>query len=126
MRSKLRQGWYSRVDADFDPCLPGVYEWRIPGVGLYVGKAKALHKRINEYPNNIRRMLDGLSWHGDPTKNYRLIHHELRKAYEEGRLVSVVVLENCESSKRAERERWWIQKRREEALAGGPRVLNSN
>jgi hypothetical protein len=126
-RTKLRHDWYLHVkDAEIDLALSGVYEWRITGAGLYVGKAKVLRTRILAYPNNIRRMLEGQPWHGDPSKDYRPIHHELRKAYDDGRSVSVVVLETCDPSRRAERERWWIRKRQAEAFAGGPPVLNSN
>jgi hypothetical protein len=40
-------------------------------------------------------------------------------------MVTVTVLENCEKAELNERERYWIAKRRVEAKAGGPRVLNA-
>ncbi|WP_213981640.1 GIY-YIG nuclease family protein [Sphingomonas sp. dw_22] len=127
MRSKLRPEWYAlSIEENFDLNRSGIYEWRIAGVGIYVGKAKTLRRRIRDYPNNVRRMINGLAWHGNSSKDYRQIHHELRRAYDSGTQVSVAVLEICDPSSRAERERHWIEQRRKEHLAGGPRVLNSN
>ena len=127
MRTKLRTGWYAPPDeGHFDLGQSGIYEWRIEGVGIYVGKAKTLRTRLRHYPNNVRRMIDGLAWHGNPNKAYRLIHDELRRAYDAGVRVSVAVLEICDPGARAERERFWIEQRRKEHLTGGPRVLNSN
>jgi hypothetical protein len=126
MRTKLRPNWYVPPDeALFDLDRPGIYEWRIAGVGIYVGKAKALRRRLRDYPNNVRRIVDGLAWHGNPKKNYRQIHHALRDAYEAGLRISVVVLEVCHPDARAERERYWIERRRKEQENGGPKVLNS-
>lgn len=123
--SLLRHGWYVReIEETLDLDLPGIYEWRIDGVGVYVGKALRLKSRLRAYPNNVRRMLQGLHWHGDPTRNYRSIHHALRDAHEAGTLVVVRVLEACASEARNEREQYWIKLRREEAAAGGPKVLN--
>jgi hypothetical protein len=121
----LREEWWRR---DFDGALdldqPGVYEWRIEGVGIYVGKALRLKRRLGHYPNNVRRMLQGLPWHGDPAKDYRPIHHALRQAYEQKLAISVTVLEVCDRDTRSDREQYWISLRREEEAAGGPKVLN--
>ena len=117
--------WYQISHEGFDLNSAGIYEWRILGVGVYVGKAKKLRQRIKNYPNNVRRMIEGLHWHGNPKKDYRPIHYALRDAFEEGIPVSVTVLEICEPDSRAERERHWIQRRRMEALAGGLPLLNS-
>ncbi len=120
----MRPNWYSRENEKFDLEKPGIYEWRIEGVGVYVGKAAKLRSRISDYPNNVRRMLQGLDWHGDPSKDYRPIHHALRHAHDEGITVTVVVLANCELGERQELERQWIAVRREEHFSGGPEVLN--
>lgn len=126
MRTKLRPDWYQIVDAGFDLTASGIYEWQIEGVGIYVGKAKSLRRRLKHYPDNVRRMIDGLHWHADPTKKYRRIHEALRQAYEAGVRVHVVILENCEPLDRAKRESFWIRKRRAECSNGGPQVLNSD
>lgn len=121
----LREGWYVReIEDTIDLDLPGIYEWRIEGVGVYVGKALRLKSRLRAYPNNVRRMLLGLHWHSDPTRDYRPIHHALRGAHDTGTVVVVRVLEVCASEARNEREQYWIRLRRAEAAAGGPKVLN--
>jgi hypothetical protein len=125
--TRLRDGWYVReIDADFDLKQCGIYEWRIEGIGLYVGKAKNLQSRIRAYPNNVRRMIDGEPWHGNPKRAYRRVHHELRRAYEDGVAVVVTVLEICDPDVRAERETHWIAIRQRESLIGGLPLLNSN
>jgi hypothetical protein len=127
MRTVLRSGWYSiDVDKEFEPDASGIYEWRITGIGIYVGKAMRLWSRIRDYPNNVRRMIDGQAWHGNPARDYRPIHYALRRAHDEGLPASVTILEICDANLRSERERYWIDRRRSEALAGGPPVLNSN
>jgi hypothetical protein len=127
MRQKLREDWYRReIDPSTNLDAAGVYQWSIEGVGVYVGKAKKLRTRLSAYPRNVLAMLEGRSWHGDATKDYRQIHHKLRAAYETGKVVMVTVLETCEPEVRANRERHWIAVRRAEAEQGGPPVLNSN
>jgi Uma2 family endonuclease len=125
-KAVLRDGWYSQlIDTRFDLLKPGVYEWRIDGVGVYIGKATLLRDRINAYPRNVRKMIEGHPWHGDEKKEYRPIQRALRKAHDEGIPVTVAVLTNCVSGTRAaECERAWIRLRRQEAFAGGPPVLN--
>ena len=123
---KLRETWYVRhIGPDLDLDQPGIYEWRIEGVGVYVGKALRLKKRLTAYPNNVRRILQGLHWHGDPTRDYRAIHHALRNAHEAQIPVTVTVLEICASEGRSAREQHWIKLRRSEEAAGGPKVLNA-
>ena len=127
MKFPLRPGWYSEViDGRFDFKSCGVYEWRIGEVSVYLGRARKLRDGISRYPWNVGRMLRGLPWHGNPDRDYRPIHHALRRAYEDERPVSVSVLENCHSMLCRDRAKYWIERRREEALVGGPLVLNSN
>lgn len=122
----LRPEWYIReVPPEIDLNAPGIYEWRIEGLGLYVGKALKLADRIRAYPNNVRRMIEGLHWHGNPNRQYRLIHQALKEAHDLERVVRVTVLENCLREERRHREDYWIALRIEEELRGGPRVLNA-
>lgn len=124
-RITLRPDWYvPEIEATIDLDQPGIYEWRIEDVGVYVGKALRLRSRLRAYPNNVRRLLQGLHWHGDPTRDYRPIHHALRDAHEAGTIVVVRVLEVCAPEVRNEREQYWIKLRQQEAATGGPRVLN--
>ena len=124
----LRDNWYyQNVDISIDLASAGINQWSVEGVGIYVGKAKVLKKRILDYPRNVRTMIEGKSWHGDPTRDYRDIHYALRQAHDAELPVSVMILETCDASVRSLREQWWIDlRRREEAEQGGPRVLNAN
>jgi hypothetical protein len=127
MSQKLRSEWYQQTtDPSVNMNAAGVYQWSIEGVGLYVGKAKVLRTRLRDYPRNIRAMLEGRYWHGNPAKDYRDIHIALRAAYDNETPVVVTVLENCDPAIRSEREQYWIRIRRAEAAKGGPPVLNSN
>jgi len=124
-RQELTPGWYIHHSAGSpDLRLSGVYEWRIEGVGIYVGKAKVLQNRILAYPRNVRRMMEGLPWHGNPDKEYRRVHKALLEAYQSGRGVSVCILEICPASDRKAAEDRWIALRRLEAGAGGLALLN--
>ena len=71
-------------------------------------------------------MIEERSWHGNPEREYRVIHTALCEAYDAGTLITVTMLENCDPAMRAERERHWISVRRDEATRGGPPLLNSN
>jgi len=124
--SNFRSDFYAQIlGASFDLNAPGIYQWEIEGVGIYVGKALKLRSRIRAYPNNVRRMVAGLHWHGDPSKEFRPIHKHLREAHDNGTKVIVKVLENCHRDTRAEREQHWISQRLVEYRNGGPRLLNA-
>lgn len=125
-RLVLRSDWFRRdIDGELNLDQPGIYEWRIEGFGVYVGKALRLTRRLSHYPNNIRRMLQGLPWHGNSARDYRTIHHALRQAYEKQLAISVTVLEVCSRDMRSEREQYWIKLRRAEEASGGLKVLNA-
>jgi hypothetical protein len=128
MTLTLRDNWYHRTeDPSINMDAAGVYQWTIEGRGVYVGKAKVLRKRLPAYPRNVLAMLQGRHWHGNPAKKYRAIHEALREACDLGKSVTVTVLENCDASVRAQRERHWIKLRHIEAeKPGGLPVLNSD
>lgn len=122
----LRPGWYTRDIPDHVSLnSPGIYEWRIDGVGIYVGKAKRLKSRLDAYPRNVRGIVLGVPWHGQEGRRYRPVHYSLHRAYEDGTVATVGVLEVCEVADLIERERFWIELRRSEAATGGPAVLNA-
>ena len=104
----------------------GIYEWRIKGVGVYVGKSTRLAGRKREYPNNVRKLISGLPYRKGNPDGFRPAHRELARAYKCGTAVTFSVLETCAPKLLNERERFWIRRRRDEAAAGGSPVLNSN
>lgn len=123
MRVKLKDDWFYLA---VDPSImheAGIYQWLIEGVGVYVGKAKVLRHRVRAYPNNVRKMIEGRPWHGNPKRDYREIHKALRKAYDNGTRITVTVLETCDPADRADCERRWIDIRRGEESRGGLRCL---
>ena len=121
----FRNDFYTQnIASEFDLNAPGIYEWRIEGVGLYIGKALKLKSRIRAYPNNVRRLIAGEHWHGDPSREYRIIHKALRAAHDERVAVVVIVLENCHRDDRTMREQHWISRRLAEHRDGGLRLLN--
>jgi len=105
--------------------LPGIYEWRIGDESLYIGKSVRLASRLREYPNNVRKIIEGSPYRKSNPDGYREVHRELNRARATGMDVSVTVLENCERQHINERERYWIAARVREAAKGGPRVLNA-
>jgi hypothetical protein len=122
----MKENWFRDVSApDSDKSGSGIYEWRIEGVGVYVGQAKRLASRMRAYPNNVRRLLAGLSWHGGQ-RQFRDVHRRLSEAHEEGTPVTFRILENCSPDILNERERHWIGFRKREAEDGGLKVINSN
>lgn len=126
VKPRLRENWYNwatEPTKTWDSA--GIYQWSIDGVGVYVGKARILRRRIRDYPRNVRALIQGRPWHGNPLKEYRGIHRALREAHDLGTPVTVTVLEVCDPAIRAERERYWIDRRRREAEQGGPAVLNA-
>lgn len=119
--------WYSHEPTDGTSLdRPGIYEWRLSGIGIYVGKSVRLPARIREYPNNVRKMIAGAPYRRNKPANYRDIHHHLRQAHDTAAAVTVAILENCNSSELNQRERYWIERRRQEQAIGGPRVLNAS
>ena len=117
--------WSLNVPVGIQLVNPGIYEWRLEGIGLYIGQSRRMRARIREYPNNVRKLLAGAPYRAGRPTNYRAIHHDLQRAYKTGATILVTILENCCLTELNARERYWIARRREEARLGGPIVLNS-
>lgn len=104
--------WYTReISERIDLAQPGIYEWRIYGVGSYIGKSRRLESRLREYPNNLRKMLAGLPYRAGNPEGYRHVHHALRAAILGRQAITLTVLENCEVADLNGRERHWIELR---------------
>lgn len=126
IRTPLRQGWFEVTANAAQLASVGIYEWRIEGVGLYVGQSKRLKSRLREYPNNVRKLIAKAPYRKSKPDGFRVIHRHLSAAYESQAAVKFSVLEICARDLLNECERAWIKRRREEAAKGGPPVLNSN
>jgi hypothetical protein len=105
---------------------PGIYEWKIGGVGCYIGKYSRISRPKKEYGRNIVRLLNKLPYRKSKPNDYRSIHRALGEAVENRIHIELCILENVGPSKLNARERALIEQRRREAAAGGLPVLNSN
>ena len=124
----LPHDWYEYVRADsaVDE-QPGIYEWRIEGVGLYIGKYSFIKRPKEEYTRNVNRILNNCPYRPKNRDGFRRIHRELAAAHPKGIKMTLTILENETDPKaRNRRERGWIAQRRTEEKAGGLAVLNSN
>jgi hypothetical protein len=120
----MRKGWYQvAITPDVDRHDAGIYEWRIEGVGVYIGQSKRLLSRLQNYPNNVRKILAGLPWRKGSARDFRVVHHRLREAHDENASVTFTFLENCPIELLNERERFWINRRRAEAESSRLPVL---
>ena len=120
----LKENWFS-IAAPPENC-PGIYEWKIEGVGVYVGQATRLASRMRAYRNNVRKIINKLPWRKGSKREFRLVHHALRDAHDAGTPVMFSVLEICPAQLLNEREPHWIDVRRAEEPKTGLKVLNSN
>ena len=118
--------WFTEVVATgVNPDRPGIYEWRIEGVGVYIGQYGRARRPRREYARNVERLLARAPYRkGDP-EGFREVHQALAKARAEGRTITLTFVENQEvKSDRNRRERELIEERRQAARAGGLAVLN--
>ena len=90
--------------------ISGIYSWTVDGVGTYVGKSRNLGNRLREYPNNIRKLTLKLPYRKSKPSGFRKIHRELLSGILTRRVVKCQIIELCDCSKLAERERYWIGK----------------
>lgn len=122
----MMQWWTVEVPQGLTLSLPGIYEWRIGSGFVYIGKSKRLRRRIREYPNNVRKLIDEKPYRlGDP-EGFRAVHYSLMAAHDQQWPVTVTILENCFAADLNAREQHWIEARRYDESAGGPRVLNAD
>lgn len=126
--TKLPPGWYKEiVIVGVDPERPGIYEWRIEGVGVYIGQYGRARRPRSEYKNNVSNILSGRPYRKGKPDGFRAIHRELAEAVRRGYHVTLTLLENvADKSSRNRRERELIADRRKEEDEGGLPVLNSN
>ena len=118
--------WFTEVvAAGVNPDWPGIYEWRIEGVGVYIGQYGRVRRPRREYARNVERLLAREPYRkGDP-EGFRKVHRKLAEARDKDRAITLTFLENHEAkSDRNRRERELIEERRQAAKAGGLPLLN--
>jgi hypothetical protein len=109
----LPTNWRRLVVTDgVDLTKPGLYEWRIEGVGVYIGKYTDISRPTRAYDKHVENLLNGkMKYRPSNPTGYRRIHHALIKAHLEGRQVTLTIIENAEKVNINYRERTLILER---------------
>jgi hypothetical protein len=93
----LPRDWYICVVADgVDKKKPGIYEWRIEGVGTYIGKFTRIRRPTKEYGRNVMNLLNEKPYRRGNKDGFRRIHRALERAHREGREIRLTILENVD------------------------------
>ena len=108
----LPADWYRYVVATgAREDVPGIYEWRIDGVGIYIGKFKRIRRPTREYGLNVQRILRGQPYRKGKPAQFRHIHRALEEAYRAGLPITLTILENPPVEEINRREAELIQER---------------
>ncbi|MBU2935989.1 MULTISPECIES: hypothetical protein [Pacificibacter] len=75
--------------------LPGIYAWKIDGIGIYVGKYTRKSRPLREYNKNVRHLLNGEMYRPQNPTGFRRVHHALARAVTDGLRIELHILENC-------------------------------
>lgn len=94
-QTNLPAQWYTLVvNEGVDISLPGIYEWRIERVGVYIGKYRRITRPTREYGLNVIRILNNRPYRKSKPTGFRPIHLALARAVTEGIPVVLTILEN--------------------------------
>ncbi len=116
---QFKEIWTDGINLD----LPGVYEFRVDGIGVYIGECTSFSRPRQQYWRKVRKVLLGLPHR----KKLRDVHKLLARGIAEGAVITLTLVENVhEKPERKRRERELIDARIREAAHGGLPVYNSN
>lgn len=91
----LPTGWCKVVvPVGVDPQLPGIYQWSVEGVGVYVGKYKYPSRPLVEYERNLMKIMEGRPYKALKPEGFRPIHLALYEAIQSGKLITLTIIEN--------------------------------
>jgi hypothetical protein len=108
----LPQLWYSEVVIEgVNRREPGIYEWRIEGVGSYIGRYSKISRPLTHYARNVRNLLNGQPYRKGKPARYRHIHNALAEAVRSNRKIRLTILENAAAEDLPRRERELIKTR---------------
>ena len=126
MPRAAQPAWYERkVNDGVDLKQPGLYEWRIESVGVYIGQYTRGRRPNREYALNVARLAACQPYRKAKPDGFRHIHRALADAVNRGLPITRTLLENQTSKElRNAREQVLIAERRIEATKGGLPVLN--
>ena len=108
----IPKNWYTLIVNDGTTLsLPGIYEWKIEGVGSYIGQYKHKYRPTREYERNVFKIATGRAYRPGKPDGFRRIHRELEAAHRDGRAITLIIVENCLDSERNQREAFHIAAR---------------
>ncbi len=121
-----RTDWFAEIVPDgVTPDRPGLYEWRIEGVGCYIGQYSNCSRPRSHYARNLRRLLLGLPYRRGKPGGSRRVHQALALGLEHKAQITLTFLENHSAKHdRNRREREVLRERIEAMRRGGLPVLN--
>jgi hypothetical protein len=94
-RKTLSDRWCEYLVCEgVDQKKPGIYEWKIDGVGSYIGKYRRISRPTKHYRRNVIRLMNGDPYRKGKPAGFRRIHLELEKAVRENRRIELHILEN--------------------------------
>jgi hypothetical protein len=71
----LPNGWYTyHVNEGVDVSRPGIYEWRIDGMGSYIGQYRWISRPTTHYRRNLIKLFNGLPYRNRSPDGFRRIH----------------------------------------------------
>mgnify|MGYP000044152194 CR=1 FL=1 len=88
--------------------LPGIYAWKIEGIGMYIGKYTRKSRPLSEYNKNVRRLLSCEKYRPQNPTGFRRVHRALARAITDGLAIELHILENCSPENLTSRERHLI------------------
>jgi hypothetical protein len=107
---RLQRDWCLYiVNSGVDVKAPGIYEWRIEGGEIYIGKYSHIRRPTRAYRSNVTRLLSGKPYRSGG--DYRRVHHALAKAVQAGKTITLTILENVLDDQINRRERELIGER---------------
>jgi hypothetical protein len=87
--------WYDyRINDGVDVKRPGIYEWRIYGMGSYIGQYLRISRPTKEYRRNLINLLNDRPYRLRNPAGFRRIHRELARAHREKRRIQLIIVEN--------------------------------
>lgn len=110
-RIQLPEDWYTLIEIEGVDCTKsGLYEWKIEGVGSYIGKYTHINRPKKHYTRNVTNLLNNKPYRKNSAV-FRRIHHELAEAWRNQKQITLTILENCSREEINSREQALIKGR---------------
>lgn len=123
----LAPNWFEEmVNVGIDPEQPGLFAWRIEGLGTYIGQYTRPSVPRLAYGANVSKLLNGEPYRKGKPDEFRVVHRRLHQAIKEEKQITLIFLENIsDKPSRNRRKRELIAELQRKADRDGLPVLNS-